>query len=430
LGQNWLASASYELNSTLSLISHPSSFCYVPHAILERSMADIFISYSRKDKEFVRTLHQALSQSQRSTWVDWEDIPVTAEWWKEIEAGIEGADTLIFVISPDSVASKVCYQEVEHAARCNKRLFPIVRREGFAVEQVHEALQRHNWLFFRKEDDFDQAFKTLIKAVDTDLDYVRTHTRLLVKAIEWDDAGRNDGLLLRGGGLAAAEQWLKQSDGKVPQPTEQHKNYIAKSRQAENATRRAKLMVGVGAGVMGVMLAIATATGLRAQQQIATTRSAIAALQQEKTDLEAETDRADKNLKLAEAKLQGAVDAANQAKQELQAAMEREKAAEAKVQAAEDSVVQAEQAQRQAEAATDEAKQQLQEIEAKIVQAEAAYEATRAALREAWGDNDSQRSLLVRARVRICQLQSASEEEATACTRRRLSDILSQVTEE
>ena len=65
-------------------------------------MADVFISYSRKDKDFVRDLHEALAARERDTWVDWEDIPLTAEWLAEIYAGIEGADAFVFVISPDS----------------------------------------------------------------------------------------------------------------------------------------------------------------------------------------------------------------------------------------------------------------------------------------------------------------------------------------
>ncbi|MBD1867006.1 toll/interleukin-1 receptor domain-containing protein [Cyanobacteria bacterium FACHB-471] len=401
-------------------------------------MADIFISYSRRDKEFVRTLHQALSQSQRDTWVDWEDIPVTAEWWKEIEAGIEGADTFIFVISPDSVASKICYQEVEHAAKLNKRLFPIVRREGFAIERVHEALQKHNWLFFREEDDFDHAFETLIKAVDTDLDHVRTHTRLLVKAIEWDDAGRNDALLLRGGGLAVAEQWLKQSDGKAPQPTEQHKNYITKSRQAEKAIRRTKLMVGVGAGVMGVMLAIATTTGLRAQQQIETTRSEISALRQEKADLETETNRAIRNLRLAEAKQQQAVDAANQANQDLQAAVKRETEAQEKAKAAQTLAAQAQQTQQQAETAAAEAERKQQaaetaaaEAQQSNVQSSTAYEKTLEDLREQWQRGDRQDALIRLAMARICQLEGRGEEaDLRACIRETLDVTRSQISEE
>ena len=39
-------------------------------------------------------------------WVDWEDIPPTAEWMREVEVAIEGADTFVFVLSPDSLKSR------------------------------------------------------------------------------------------------------------------------------------------------------------------------------------------------------------------------------------------------------------------------------------------------------------------------------------
>lgn len=91
-------------------------------------MTDVFISYSRKDKAFVQVLNQALIESKYDAWIDWENIPLTADWWAEIEAGIEAADTFIFVISPDSIASQVCGQEIDHAVANNKRLMPIVRR--------------------------------------------------------------------------------------------------------------------------------------------------------------------------------------------------------------------------------------------------------------------------------------------------------------
>jgi hypothetical protein len=87
-------------------------------------MADVFISYSRKDKDFVRDLHQALEERGRNAWIDWADIPLTAKWLEEVYSGIEGADTFVFVISPDSVASKVCNQELDHAVHNNKRLAP------------------------------------------------------------------------------------------------------------------------------------------------------------------------------------------------------------------------------------------------------------------------------------------------------------------
>ena len=38
-------------------------------------MADVFISYSRKDIEFAQRIHQELEARDRQPWVDWQDIP-------------------------------------------------------------------------------------------------------------------------------------------------------------------------------------------------------------------------------------------------------------------------------------------------------------------------------------------------------------------
>jgi len=226
-------------------------------------MADIFISYSRKDKAFVQTLHQSLTQSQYDTWVDWEDIPPTSAWWKEIEAGIEAAHTCIFVISPDSVSSEVCRREIDHAVQCRKRLVPIVCRDGFDAGQVHPALAQLNWLFSRPVDDFDSVLQTLIDTLNTDLEQARTHARLLVRSLEWEQHSRNASFLLRGKDLAFAEQWLLQaSTGTPPQPTDRHGEYIVASRRS--ARYRQRVLVGTLSTLLLVALGSA---GIALQQR-------------------------------------------------------------------------------------------------------------------------------------------------------------------
>jgi hypothetical protein len=239
-------------------------------------MSDVFISYSRKDKEFAETLHTALETSGKDAWIDWQDIPLTSEWWKEIEAGIEGADTFIFVISPDSVASKVCGEEIGHAVKHNKRLFPVVRRDVAQFDPNNEAikaLNKHNWLFFREEDDFEQAFQQLTTAILMDLGYVHNHTRLLVKAIEWDTNNRKEGSLLQKEILIEAENWVKTAIDKDPQPTDLQKIYIENSRKVEDANNQAtKILkdaaqkadqrIRVSLTVLGLTLIGATAAGV------------------------------------------------------------------------------------------------------------------------------------------------------------------------
>jgi len=192
-------------------------------------MADVFISYSRKDIEFAQRIHHELEARDRQPWVDWQDIPPTSEWLDEVYAGIQEADTFLFIISPDSVVSEICTLEIEHAVQHNKRLVPVVLHD-VEDDQVHSAMSAHNWVFLREEDDFEANLELLISALDTDLDYVREHTRLLTLAIEWDKNQRRRSAVLRGQELQTAEGWLDQSGSKDPQPAGLHREYLTFSR--------------------------------------------------------------------------------------------------------------------------------------------------------------------------------------------------------
>lgn len=56
----------------------------VQSSAIERKSNEIFISYSRKDKEFVQALDASLRQLGYDPWVDWEDIQPTEDWWTAI----------------------------------------------------------------------------------------------------------------------------------------------------------------------------------------------------------------------------------------------------------------------------------------------------------------------------------------------------------
>jgi len=216
-------------------------------------MSDIFLSYSRKDIVFAKRLDAALKAVERDVWVDWEDIPPTADWLTEIYSGIEAANTYVFVISPDSLTSPVCTKELEYAVKNNKRLVPIVYR-SVPSKEVPEVLRRHNFMNFREEDDWETAFQAFLGAVDLDLEHTRAHTRLLVRAKDWENKKKDSSLLLQGADLQEAEMWLAQSaSGKKPSPIQSHQDYIYASRVAANRRQRTMLAI-VSAGFVGAML--------------------------------------------------------------------------------------------------------------------------------------------------------------------------------
>ena len=212
-------------------------------------MPDIFVSYSRRDEDFVRTLVQALEERGKDVWRDKDDIPPAVEWREEIRQGIDGSDVFTFVLSPDSLTSRPCSDELSHAVGTGKTIVPVVRRspDGAAVP---DELSRLNYVFARDGDDFAQAVDQLVAAIDGLPAWERTHTRLLLRAGEWDAKGRRDkSLLLRGGELHDAEQWsAERPEGR--QPTQLELDYLLASRRA--STRRLRTLVAVALAALAV----------------------------------------------------------------------------------------------------------------------------------------------------------------------------------
>ena len=72
-----------------------------------------------------------------------------------------------------------------------------------------------------------------MSALDTDLDWLREHTRLLQRASEWDSAGRTESRLLFGDSIAEAKAWAARRPKDAPEPTALHYDFVRASEQAE-----------------------------------------------------------------------------------------------------------------------------------------------------------------------------------------------------
>lgn len=150
----------------------------------------MFISYSREDKQFVEArLLASLVARGKKVWIDLEDIPPAADWRERIWDGIAAARAFVFVLSPASLGSQVCREELSQAVGGNKRVIPVLRHD-VGRQVVPSELERPNWILLRDEDDFDAQLQRLVDAVGTDLDWVDMHALLAVRAREWDRAGQ------------------------------------------------------------------------------------------------------------------------------------------------------------------------------------------------------------------------------------------------
>jgi tetratricopeptide (TPR) repeat protein len=250
----------------------------------------VFISYSRKDRAFVGRLVDALEAANDiEVFRDTDDILPTEEWKDRLEQLIGEADTVVFALSPHSAKSEICSWEVEHALSLNKRIAPIVIKDVDGAD-IPGPLSKLNYIFFTNRKEFDASISNLITALNTDIDWIREHTRLGELARRWDGQGRPKSQKLRGGDLSTAENWLALQPANAPQPGMLHREYIQASRLAARRRQQGTVSGSMAAAIIAIVLA-----GFALIQQRAAERErdrAVIAEQSAEAALRAATDTA------------------------------------------------------------------------------------------------------------------------------------------
>jgi|GEM_PF-1271362 len=308
-------------------------------------MSDIFISYSRNDEDFGRRLHARLTRMKRDVWMDWEDIPFNSDWWEEIKRGIETSDNFLIILTNNFVRSPVCMLEVDYARQNNKRILVLAHNfeeshdtyaelkkrtsESETVQQLlgdrnivnisrdnWTSIGHVNWQFFNDDTTFEMDFHHLIETLDTDLNHVRSHTNLQVRALEWYTNEKDWSFLLTGVQIDQAEKWLYQADveNKVPPPTFVQREFIKTSRDQHDEQeksiqemegrakrfRQASIVAGAIAAVMVVIgIGLTIWTGIQAvdaQNQLATADNQVAEAQNQQSTANAQAINAGETL--------------------------------------------------------------------------------------------------------------------------------------
>src|SRR5262245_24415173 len=201
--------------------------------------AKVFISYSRDDINFADQLVAALEGTGFDPLIDRHSIPGGEDWKAQLRHMIVEADSIVFVLSPRSAASKLCEWEVEEADQLNKRLIPIVCASLDGVS-VPPRLANLNYIYFYADpkvsgSGFGYGLARLVAALNTDLGWIRDHTRLGAVAERWHTRKKDVALLLRGDELEDAERWLARKPPNAPEPTELLRAFLTESRRAELA---------------------------------------------------------------------------------------------------------------------------------------------------------------------------------------------------
>src|SRR6516225_7467030 len=199
----------------------------------------VFISYSRDDLDFADQLTAALDFSGFECFIDRVGISGGEDWKRSLGGLISEADTVVFVLTPNSARSPICDWEVEEATRLNKRILPVPCRPLDGVSPPPQLGER-NYIFCYDDpkvsgSGFGTGLASLVAALNTDLDWLREHTRYLQRAIEWDRGGRPANRLLSGDDIAEAKTWVARRPKGAPEPTPLHLDFIRASEEKAEA---------------------------------------------------------------------------------------------------------------------------------------------------------------------------------------------------
>ncbi len=128
---------------------------------------DIFISYSRRDQEFVRQLASDLNTKVAGVWFDQSDIQVGQLWRQQIEQGVRDCKAVILVLSPDSAASQYVQMEINLALEKKKTIIPILYRQVNLTGSLKELVRETQYIDLRRgsyADNFQVLVDGLIAA--------------------------------------------------------------------------------------------------------------------------------------------------------------------------------------------------------------------------------------------------------------------------
>ena len=258
----------------------------------------VFLSYSRRDSAFAEELVSALELVGFDAYLDKEDIAPGEPWEERLGNLIRLADTVVFVLSPASLASEHCTWEVDETARAGKRLVPILLAE-VPDKDVPERLRKLNYVLFSSGHSFSKGLGNLTRALRADAPWIREHTRYAEMANRWVERGKPAALLLRGSDLDDARRWIVARPSEAPEISAPQQGFIEASALAadEELAAKARLRKRTQVGLAAITLAMAALAIVSAWQWRAA-EAAKRSLEHAVHDLDASNARLERKLAL------------------------------------------------------------------------------------------------------------------------------------
>ena len=124
-------------------------------------MTQVFISYSRRDLDFVEKLAADLKAAGLDVWYDLSGLEGGTRWSREIQKAIRESQYVLIVLSPDSVDSKWVEEEFLYASELGKKIIPLFYKQcarPFGYRTLH--------FIDIQGDKYKQKFNEILRSLD------------------------------------------------------------------------------------------------------------------------------------------------------------------------------------------------------------------------------------------------------------------------
>ena len=108
--------------------------------------ADVFVSYSSKDKNVANAMVHFLEEQKIRCWIAPRDIPGGSDYPDAIARALKNVAAVVFICSENSLKSIWCKKEVERALNYNKNIFPFKIEETELTSGWDILISLEHWI--------------------------------------------------------------------------------------------------------------------------------------------------------------------------------------------------------------------------------------------------------------------------------------------
>ena len=108
--------------------------------------ADVFVSYSSKDKTIADAMVHFLEEQKIRCWIAPRDIPGGSDYPDAIAGALKDVGAVVFICSENSLNSIWCKKEVERALNYNKNIFPFKIADTELISGWDILISLEHWI--------------------------------------------------------------------------------------------------------------------------------------------------------------------------------------------------------------------------------------------------------------------------------------------